>query len=362
LATYPRDLHEKVVFRIKILSRLHTDEHAAPQDGRFSVTGTSSEGEEPEVFDVRVSILPVQHGENVVMRLLAERSQRYTLADLGFGETDLAKVERASRKPYGMILSVGPTGAGKTTTLYALLSLLNKLEVNIMTIEDPVEYAMAHVQQTQVNEKKKLNFATGLRSIVRQDPDIIMVGEIRDDETASIAVNAAMTGHLLLSTLHANDAATTFPRLSEMNIEPFLVASSVNVIVAQRLARRVCGKCKTHYYLEPDEIALVESEPSLLAAIRKVSGKKDPKKVRCYRGAKQSCDLCGGTGYSGRVGIFEVMEVTDRVKALIAKKAPADDITNVAREEGMTTMLEDGVAKMLSGDTTLEEVVRAVKS
>lgn len=363
IARYPSSLHEKVVFRIKIMSRLRTDEHAAPQDGRLSHVEEKSENNpKPESYDIRISILPVQHGENVVMRLLAEHSQRLSLHDLGFSDGDLEKMERASRKPYGMILSVGPTGAGKTTTLYAILSVLNDPEVNIMTIEDPVEYAMEHVQQTQVNDKKNLTFATGLRSIVRQDPDIIMVGEIRDEETAAIAVNAAMTGHLLLSTLHANDAATTFPRLTDMSVEPFLVASSVNIVVAQRLTRKVCEKCKTNYFLEEGERALLEAEPELSAIIRKISGKKDLKKVRFYRGARNSCDVCGGTGYNGRIGIFEVMEVSERIRALIAQKSPADMITKAAREEGMTTMLEDGIEKMLKGMTTLEEIIRATKA
>lgn len=364
IASYSSELHEKIVSRIKIMSRLRTDEHAAPQDGRFGFSREVEEGEQmgQEIFDVRVSVLPVQHGENIVMRLLAERSERYVLGDIGLSEHDLAKVLRAAHNPHGMILSVGPTGAGKTTTLYAILFMLNQPEVNIMTIEDPVEYEMEHVQQTQVNEKKKLTFANGLRSIVRQDPDIIMVGEIRDEETAAISVNAAMTGHLLLSTLHANDAATTFPRLSEMGIEPFLVASSVNVIVAQRLARRICHKCKTNYFLAPDELVLFASEPELAKVVRRLSGKKDLRKIRFYRGAGNGCDVCNDTGYNGRLGIFEVMEVTDALRALITQKASADEITRAAVAGGMTTMFEDGITKMLTGMTTLDEVVRAIKS
>ncbi len=363
LARYPLTLHEKVVFRLKIMSRLRTDEHAAPQDGRFSFSAdVESKEAHPETFDIRVSILPVTHGENIVMRILAEQSQRFSLSDLGFSSTDLDKVNRAARKPYGMILTVGPTGAGKTTTLYSILQILNTPDVNIMTIEDPVEYAVEHVQQTQVNEKKKLTFVTGLRSIVRQDPDIIMVGEIRDNETAAIAINAAMTGHLVLSTLHANDAATTFPRLVDMSIEPFLIASSVNVIIAQRLTRQVCERCRTNYFLEPSELALLESEPELTRLIKKTSGKKDLKKIRFYRGAKNGCKLCGDTGYHGRVGIFEVMEVSDGVRALIASRASSEVIKKAAQGEGMKTMLEDGIEKVLAGMTTLEEIVRATKA
>ena len=363
LARYPLPLHEKVVFRLKIMSRLRTDEHAAPQDGRFSFAAEpTTPNERPEKFDVRLSILPVTHGENIVMRLLAEESQRFSLTDIGLDAIDLEKVERASRKPYGMILTVGPTGAGKTTTLYAILQILNTPDVNIMTIEDPVEYAVEHVQQTQVNEKKKLSFATGLRSIVRQDPDIVMVGEIRDNETASIAVNAAMTGHLVLSTLHSNDASTTFPRLVEMGIEPFLISSSVNIIIAQRLTRRVCDRCRTNYFLGEDELALLKSEPELTRLIKEFSGKKDLTKIRFYRGAKNACKLCGDTGYHGRLGIFEVMEVSDKIRALIAARSSAEIITKEARAEGMKTMLEDGIAKVLAGETTLEEIVRATKS
>ena len=363
LARYPLFLHEKVVFRLKIMSRLRTDDHASPQDGRFSFSDEpATQDERPETFDIRLSVLPVTHGENVVMRILAEQSQRFSLTDIGFSSSDLEKVAHAARKPYGMILSVGPTGAGKTTTLYAILQTLNTSDVNIMTIEDPVEYAVDHVQQTQVNEKKKLTFATGLRSIVRQDPDIILVGEIRDNETASIAINAAMTGHLVLSTLHSNDASTTFPRLVEMDIEPFLIASSINVIVAQRLTRRICERCRTNYFLEADELALLNAEPELAKLIKKFSGKKDIKKIRFYRGAKNGCKLCGDTGYSGRVGIFEVMEVTDGVRALITQRASADVITKEALRGGMKSMVEDGIEKVLQGLTTLEEIIRATKT
>ena len=362
LARYPLTLHEKVVFRLKIMSRLRTDEHAAPQDGRISFSAdVESKAEHPETFDIRVSILPVTHGENIVMRILTEQSQRFSLADLGFSKLDLEKVNRAAHKPYGMILSVGPTGAGKTTTLYSILQVLNTSDVNIMTIEDPVEYAVEHVQQTQVNEKKKLTFVTGLRSIVRQDPDIIMVGEVRDNETAAIAINAAMTGHLVLSTLHANDAATTFPRLIDMGIEPFLIASSVSVIVAQRLTRQVCERCRTNYFLESSELALLDTETYLAKLIKKISGKKDLKKIRFYRGAKNGCKLCEDTGYHGRVGIFEVMEVSDSVRALIAARSSSEMIKSRAQAEGMKTMLEDGIEKVLSGMTTLEEIIRATK-
>lgn len=353
---YPKILHDRVVFRIKIMSKLRTDEHAAAQDGRFDFATEDAR------FDVRVSILPITHGENVVLRLLAESNRRIMLEDLGLFGTDLAKVKKAADRPYGMILAVGPTGAGKTTTLYSILQILNDPEVNITTIEDPVEYNVEHVQQTQVSLKKDLTFATGLRSIVRQDPDIILVGEIRDEETAGIAVNAAMTGHLLLSTLHANDAATAFIRLIDMGIEPFLVASSVNVIIAQRLLRKVCMKCNASYHLSKEELALLSSAPDVAAVLKRISGREDIDAIRYYKGMGKECLSCAGTGYVGRIGVFETMEVTEELQALITQKAPAEVIAKKAVSLGMTTMLDDALSKVLHGVTTLEEVIRNIKS
>lgn len=351
--SYPKYLHEKIVFRIKIMSNLRIDEHAASQDGRFDYKIRNT------TFDVRISVLPVTNGENIVMRLLGERSRGLIIEELGLLEINLEKLKRAANKPYGMILAVGPTGSGKTTTLYAILQILNEPEVNIMTIEDPVEYEIEHVQQTQVNLKKNLNFATGLRSIVRQDPDIIMVGEIRDNETAVTAVNAAMTGHLLLSTLHSNDAATTFPRLIEMGIEPFLIASSVNIVIAQRLVRKICERCRMSYFLSEKELKELQTETNLLTIIEEIYGRKDFSQTRFYKGA--GCKSCNNTGYSGRTGIFEVMEINDRLRPLITQKASADLIDNKAKETGMKSMLYDGITKVFLGITALEEVVRATK-
>jgi len=354
VASYPKNVHDKVVFRIKIMARLRTDEHGAAQDGRLDYKTDDS------AFDVRVSVLPVTDGENIVLRLLAEHSERFSLEQLGFSKGALEKIEQAATKPYGMILAVGPTGSGKTTTLYAIVQILNKPEVNIVTIEDPVEYDIEHVQQTQVNPKRKLTFANGLRSIVRQDPDIIMVGEIRDAETADIAVNAAMTGHLLLSTLHSNDAATTFPRLIEMGVEPFLLASSVNVIVAQRLVRKICERCRTSYQLDEKAMQLLQTEPHLPDILKKVSGEKDFSKMTFYKGT--GCKSCGDTGYSGRTGIFEVMEITDALRPLITQKSSSDRIEEKAKELGMTSTLHDGITKVLQGVTSLEELLRVIKS
>lgn len=353
IAEYQKDLHEKIALRIKIMAHLRTDEHQAAQDGGFVYE------KEGYSFDVRVSFLPITFGENIVMRIFAEQSQRLTIDTLGLQEEELKKVKREIEKPHGMILVVGPTGSGKTTTLYAFLQTLNKPEVNIMTIEDPVEYQIEHVQQTTVNPKKNILFSTGLRSVVRQDPDIIMVGEVRDNETAEIAVNAAMTGHLLLSTLHANDAATTFPRLLDMDIEPFLLASSINMIIAQRLVRKICEKCKESYRLSSTDLGVLNLVPNLNSIIEKISGEKDISAVRFYRGA--GCKICAGTGYSGRTGIFEIMQVEEEIRSLIVKKSPFGDIDKKAKELGMISMLQSGIIKVFQGITTVEEVLMVVK-
>lgn len=352
VAMYPKEIHEQIVFRIKILAHLQTDEHSTAQDGRFE---QETDG---MTFDIRVSVMPVTGGENVVMRLLISHENEFLLDKLGLSNEDYKKVVNAANKPHGMILTVGPTGSGKTTTLYTILGMLNNPEVNIMTIEDPVEYDMERIQQTQVNQKKDLTFATGLRSIVRQDPDIIMVGEIRDEETADIAVNAAMTGHLLLSTLHTNDAATTFPRLIEMGIEPFLVASSVNVIVAQRLVRKICTRCRKSRLLNEEEQKLLNVSADIQTYF-KDKGIKDISKVRLYEGA--GCKVCGDTGFSGRVGLFEVMEIGEGIRSLVAQKTPAASINAKAQELGMTSLLHDGLEKVIDGATTLEEVVKATR-
>jgi type IV pilus assembly protein PilB len=351
---YPHVLHDKIIFRIKIMAHMQTDEHAAAQDGRFEYRGQES------VFDVRVSILPITDGENVVMRLLDSKTHRYTLENLGLREHDHEMIQSAIEKPHGMILAVGPTGSGKTTVLYTILEKLNSREVNIMTIEDPVEYHIEGVQQTQVNIKKNLTFATGLRSIVRQDPDIIMVGEIRDEETADISINSALTGHLVISTLHTNDAATTFPRLMEMNVEPFLIASSVNLIVALRLVRKICEHCKQSYIPEAAELELLQLGESIEKDLQEISGNKNIEKLRLYRGA--GCKLCRNTGFSGRVGIFEVLEVDESIRLLITKKSSAEAINIKALENGMTPLLYDGLVKALDGTTTLEEVIKVART
>ncbi len=343
----PKELHDRIISRIKVLSNLRTDEHMSAQDGKMMARL------EEEQLDIRVSILPITYGEKAVLRLLSSRSREYTLTDLGMNSTDLQKVTNAFNKTYGMILSTGPTGSGKTTSIYAILKILNTRDKNIMTIEDPVEYRILGANQVQVNAKTNLTFANGLRSILRQDPNIIFVGEIRDSDTAAIAVNAALTGHLVLSTLHTNDAATAIPRLSDMQVEPFLVASTVNIIIAQRLVRQICNTCKIIEASTLTEMAKHFSPP----LVKKHFGDKE--NITLYKG--KGCKICRQTGYIGRLGLFEVLEVTKGIRKLITEKADADVIAQMAISEGMRTMLDDGLQKVAEGLTTLEEVLRVTK-
>ncbi|HSW97426.1 MAG TPA: ATPase, T2SS/T4P/T4SS family [Candidatus Saccharimonadales bacterium] len=343
----PKGLHEQVIARIKVLSRLRTDEHLSPQDGKMRMKM------EDEDLDIRVSILPMVDGEKAVLRLLSSHFQQFSLVNLGMNEKDLAKIQGAFTKSFGMILSTGPTGSGKSTSIYAILKILNTREKNITTIEDPVEYRIKGVNQIQVNAKTNLTFAAGLRSILRQDPNIIFVGEIRDNETAGIAVNAALTGHLVLSTLHTNDAATALPRFTDMGLEPYLIASTVNVIVGQRLVRKICEMCKSSIVMSKSDLLKNIEEDLLL----KYFGEKEV--VRMYKG--HGCKVCHMTGYKGRIGIFEVLEVTATIRELIAKKITSDIIAKKAQEEGMTTMFEDGLQKIAKGMTTLEEILRVTK-
>lgn len=342
--TFPKEIKNEVISRIKVLSGLRTDEHNAPQDGRFrrSVKGD-------EVVDVRVSIAPTYYGENVVMRLLADRAAQLTLDALGFSASDRAKIERAIKMTSGMILSTGPTGSGKTTTLYTLIKMLNSDDISIITIEDPIEYAISGIEQIQVNPQGGLTFANGLRSILRQDPNVIMVGEIRDSETAGIAVNTALTGHLLLSTLHTNDAATTLPRLLDMKIEPYLVASTVAVAIGQRLVRRLCAHCKETY---------TPSDAERKGLADSLSKDSPTIKGDLFRG--KGCDECAGTGFRGRMGVNEVLVIDDEIREAILKKASAGDIRAIAIKNGMTTMLNDGMQKAMSGETTVAEVLRVI--
>ncbi len=341
----PKKIHPEVISRLKILSDLRTDEHQAAQDGRFKFTAGDGES-----FDVRTSIVPTHSGENAVLRLLVEQKEhRYTIENIGFSERDQRVVAEAIKKPYGMILVTGPTGSGKTTTLYTLLKSLNSDDVSIITIEDPIEYSLPKTTQIQVNEQTGLTFAHGLRSILRQDPNIIMVGEIRDEETAKIAVNASLTGHLLLSTLHTNDAPTALPRLIDMNVEPFLITSTVNVVIAQRLVRRICPYCITTK-VYPSEILKSIKDSSLPV--------EDGKEYAFYFGS--GCKTCSNSGYFGRISIHEVLEMTEKVREAVISRKSSELIKEMAKEDGMATMLEDGINKVKQGLTTIEEILRVI--
>lgn len=353
IVEFPKTLHEQIITRIKVLSKLRTDEHQSAQDGKIVYKL------EAENLDIRVSIVPITNGEKVVMRILSEKSRQFSLKNLGFSDSDLVQIEESAKRPHGMILATGPTGSGKTTTLYAILKILNRRDVNIMTIEDPVEYDVEGVNQIQVNSKTELTFAKGLRSIVRQDPDIILVGEIRDEETADIAINAAMTGHMVLSTLHTNDAATSIPRLMDMNVEPFLIASTINIVVAQRLVRKICDSCRVSIEIDKKNniqtagYELSQSELNLLD--KYFSGDK----VRIYKG--KGCRICHNTGYLGRIGIFEVLIINDKIKQIISSKADSSVIAKAAIDQGMKTMIENGFEKVKEGLTTIDEVLRVIK-
>lgn len=358
--TMPRKIHPGLVARIKILANLKLDEHRLPQDGRFKIQNNEYK------ISFRVSIIPVFDGEKIVMRLLNESAQILTLEQLGFQQRALDSIQRSIKKPNGMILVTGPTGSGKTTTLYTVLNILNTPEVNITTVEDPIEYRMPRLNQSQVNHKIGYTFAAGLRAFLRQDPDIIMVGEIRDNETADIAVNAAMTGHLVLSTLHTNDAPTALPRLMDMDILPFLVASTVNVIIAQRLLRRICPHCIVSYNLDQraekdleKQFNIPEMMKALAALGEVVSGNEKVGSLLFYKG--KGCKKCGETGYKGRVGIYEVLEMTPEISDLVMNNASADTLMKKAIERGMITMAQDGFIKAKNGITTLEEILRVTK-
>jgi len=341
----PKGVHDAVVSRIKILSGMKIDVKRKPQDGRFNFRL----GEEE--VDLRVSSLPSTWGEKVVMRLLRKAGQVPTLADLGVRGKALKNLEESVLVPQGIIIVCGPTGSGKTTTLYSILSKINTPRVNIITIEDPVEYEIKGVTQVQVNRAAGLTFASALRSFFRQDPDIIMVGEIRDQETTELAIRAALTGHLVFSTLHTNDAAGALPRLLDMGAEPFLLASSMICVIGQRVVRRICQKCKEEY----------EAPAEVVEDIKKVLGNlyTKAKKLKLFRGKK--CDACNQTGYSGRIGIFEVLPISEKIARLILERAPASKIEAQAREEGMVTMKQDGYLKAIEGVTTIEEVLRVAE-
>jgi type II secretory ATPase GspE/PulE/Tfp pilus assembly ATPase PilB-like protein len=340
--TLPLSIHNEIISRIKILSGLRIDEHYGAQDGRFRAM---LPGGFP--VDVRVSVMPTYYGENAVLRLLSDSAEEFSLVTLGFTPRNSEGIIRALKKPYGMILATGPTGSGKTTTMYTLLKILNEPGVSIVTLEDPIEYSLAGIRQIQINPKAGISFGAGLRSVLRQDPNVIMVGEIRDEETAGLAINTALTGHRILSTLHTNDAATTIARLLDMGVEPYLIASTLSIAIGQRLVRRICESCKSEHALSDAEImSLSGVMPSDFLALR----------PRFFIGT--GCSACKGTGFYGRSGIHEVMEICPSIREAIAGKLPASEIRTAAIREGMVPLAVDGLRKAAQGMTTIDEVLK----
>lgn len=344
----PKNVHAAIISRIKILTNMKIDESRLPQDGRFHVeTGKRS-------VDLRVSILPLIYGEKVVMRILDKSTNAPTLEDLGLRATALTWARENIKKTHGIFLITGPTGSGKSTTLYSILSIINTTSVNIVTLEDPIEYFIPGVNQSQINPDIGLTFATGLRSILRQDPNIVMVGEIRDRETAELAVHAALTGHLVFSTLHTNNAIGAMPRLIDMGIEPFLLTASVNVVAAQRLVRKICLTCKQEVQIPAAFEQEIKKELGSMPAACLEGLEKS--KLKLYKGA--GCEKCGHTGYSGRVGLFEILPITNEIQDLVLSKAPVHKIQEIANKIGMITIKQDGIIKALKGETTMEEIIR----
>ena len=369
----PRNVHGALVSRIKILSNLKIDERRVPQDGRFKIKVSGKQ------YALRVSTLPIADGEKVVMRILDESNQAVKLDQLGYWGLSLATVKDAMAQPNGMILVTGPTGSGKSTSLFSVLSELNTPDVNISTIEDPVEYKIPGVNQTQTNAKAGMTFASGLRALLRQDPNIIMVGEIRDGETANLGVQAALTGHLVFSTLHTNNAATCLPRLLDMGIEPFLIASTVKAVIGQRLVRRLCMNCRQEYTPNEEEIKYITEMFKInTESIKKIHnleeqafedkiggdtpmGSTDSGIERLWKPNPEGCDECGHNGFKGRVGIYEVLGISIPIQKMITANATSNDIQDQAISEGMVTMQMDGLIKSLRGITTVDEVLRATR-
>lgn len=372
----PRNVQAALISRIKILSNLKIDERRVPQDGRFKITVAGKK------YALRVSTLPISEGEKVVMRILDESNKALTLEELGYWGWSLEKINNAIAQPYGMMLVTGPTGSGKSTSLYSALTILNKPDVNISTVEDPVEYKIEGANQTQVNPVAGMTFIAGLRALLRQDPNIIMVGEIRDAETANLGVQAALTGHLVFSTLHTNNAATCLPRLLDMGIEPFLIASTVRAVIGQRLVRRLCKKCKQQYAPAKEEVQMIlktfgVTSERHLQYIHELEKRAASEKIgedigadlssttsnitRLYKPNPEGCDECGHAGYKGRMGIYEVLDNSVEVQKLIVANATSNTIQDQAVKEGMMTMQVDGFIKALRGQTSIEEILRVTR-
>ena len=340
--TLPTDIHPAVVARIKILSGLKIDEHRVPQDGRFKFKS------DEELISLRVSVLPSFYGENIVMRILRESSRPLSLEELGLTGSSLSLLKQNIQRSHGLILVTGPTGSGKTTTLYSVLNMLNTIKVKVCTVEDPVEYSMKRVSQVHVNPKTGLTFASGLRALLRHDPNIIMVGEIRDGETVDMAIHSSLTVHLVLSTLHTNSAAGAIPRMIDMGAEPFLVSSTLNLVIAQRLVRRICSSCVKKTNVSPDMLKFIE----------KLAG-EDISRQEFYKGG--GCSECNNSGYKGRVGIYEALEIDDKLRVMIRQKVSAKEIEDRAKEKGMTTLFMSGLDQVAAGVTTIEEVLRVMR-
>lgn len=345
----PKEIHPAIAARIKLLGGLKIDEHSKPQDGRFRYQIGS------DVIDIRVAVMSTFYGEKIEMRLLPASTKPLSFVELGMLPDTVKILEENIKKSYGMMLVTGPTGSGKSTTLYAVLGRLNRPEVNIVTVEDPIEYDIKFINQTQINVKAGITFADGLRAILRQDPNIIMIGEIRDSETAEIAVQSALTGHLVLSSLHTNDATTAVPRFIDINVPPFLVAAVLNIIVAQRLVRQICKNCLYSYTPSAELIATVVKQIKDLGI---TDGFKMPKSIYAGKG----CSICGGSGYWGRIGIFEVLNVTEEIrKLIISPDFSLDKLKQLAKEQGMVTLFEDGLRKIEVGVTTVNELLRVIR-
>lgn len=343
----PQEIASILVARVKILANLQIDEHRIPQDGRFRF-----EMDDGSNVDVRVNIMPIFHGEKVEMRLLKSSARPLTLKDLGLSEGAIAILDEEIKKPHGMILVTGPTGHGKTTTLYAILHILNTPLVNITTIEDPIEYEFPRINQTQVNVKTGITFANGLRALLRQNPDIIMIGEIRDNETVEIAIQAALTGHLVLSSLHTNDAPSAIPRLIDMKAPAFLISSTINLVIAQRLVRKICISCVESYATSKETALLVKEQ------IGFSGGDVNNIPETIYRG--RGCKVCGNSGFLGQIGIFELFPITSEIRELITNNVQEIDLRKKAIANGMVTMFMDGLDKVEKGITTIEEIMRVV--
>ena len=341
----PQSIKAEIIARLKVLSHLRTDEHQLAQDGRFTMQSQTG-----LPIDVRISIAPTYYGENAMLRLLTAQQKIFSLENLGFDVNDQRQITKALEQPYGMILATGPTGSGKTTTLYSLLRIFNKPEVSIITIEDPIEYAVDNITQIQVNPRHGLTFANGLRNLLRQDPNVIMVGEIRDAETADITINAALTGHRVLSSLHTSTAATTLPRLIDMRIEPYLIAATVTLAIGQRLVRTLCQNCATRQ--QPSNMLW----QNLPLTVREFFATLDTNFLYQANG----CQLCHNTGYHGRTGIYEVLTIDALLREAFLRKASAREIQRIATTNGMKTMLYDGLTKAVKGITTVQEVLRII--